>query len=94
MTSSSAFSKGYPPHDTGVNEGEAEISHQGNSPIETLKKEDKVKQGKLTFDSCDFLNLLQCLCPFLGKNNKKNISSYLPYPICITRLPPRDRNPA
>lgn len=40
------LSKGYPPHDTGVNEGEAEICHQGNGPIETLKKEDKSQTGQ------------------------------------------------
>lgn len=33
--------KGYPPHDAGVDEGEAEVSHQGHGPIETLQKEDK-----------------------------------------------------
>lgn len=32
--------KGYPPHDAGVNEGEAEIGHQGDRPIETLEKQD------------------------------------------------------
>lgn len=33
--------KGYPPHDTGVNEGEAEIGHQSDRPIETLETEDR-----------------------------------------------------
>lgn len=33
--------KGYPPHDAGVNEGEAEVSHQGDRPVETLEKQDK-----------------------------------------------------
>lgn len=30
--------KGYPPHDARVDEGEAEIGHQGDRPVETLKK--------------------------------------------------------
>lgn len=35
------LSKGYPPHDTGVDEGEAKISHKGNRPVETLWKDDE-----------------------------------------------------
>lgn len=36
-----ALSEGYPPHDTGVDEGEAEISNQGDRAVETLQDEDE-----------------------------------------------------
>lgn len=46
------FIKGYPPHDTGVNKGEAEVGHQGHRLIETLEKEDKSRIGKKEDNVC------------------------------------------
>lgn len=38
--------KGYPPHDTRVDEREAEISHQGDGAIETLEERDDSKDDQ------------------------------------------------
>ena len=50
--------KGYPPHDTGVNKGEAEIGHQGHRLIETLEKEDKSRIWKRE----DSVRVGVCVC--------------------------------
>lgn len=59
--------KGYPPHDTGVNEGEAEIGHQGHRLIETLEKEGKSQIWKKE-DSvcvCVCLSVSVCVCVYV-----------------------------
>lgn len=99
--------EGYPPHDAGVDEGETQIGHQGNRPVETLQREDRSECERWEMSASRLLHLV-FVCFHNTAEPTKRLSSLLikiktkslldkessVRIIVITRLPPRHRIPA